>query len=288
MNVILICPAEQKSLPLLSSTKPAAAAALMGQSLLEYWLAHLARSRATQVLVIANDRPEIIRDLVEDGSRWGLRADVVAESRELTPAEALLKYGSNGDPSPARSVVAVLDHFPTFPDWRLFAGPADFLSALVAWMPNALTPDRVGMSEVTSGVWIGAHSNISPEAQLKAPCWVGQHAIVGAGAIIGPEAIIEDGACIEAFAEVSSCWIGEKTFVGGLTHIHNALAWGNTLVHRQTGVTTVVPDRFVLSTLGSRRDCRRTGLLSRLWARFRRNREGMTLLLKGLMPHNGS
>ena len=287
MNVLLICPAEQKALPLLSSNKPAAAVGLMGQSLLEYWLAHLARLKATQVLVTANDRPEVIKDLVDDGSRWGLKAEVIAESRELTTAEALIKYGSNWDPSPARSVIAVLDHFPTFPDQRLFAAPADFLNALVKWMPNALTPDRVGMSEVSSGVWVGAHSNISPKAQLKAPCWIGQHAIVGAGAIVGPEAIVEDGACIEGFAEVSSCWIGERTYVGELTHIHDALAWGNTLVHRQTGVTTIVPDRFVLSTIGSRRDSRKAGLFSRLRARRRRNRESMPLLLKGLMPNNG-
>src|SRR5207244_3565866 len=64
----------------------------LGRTLIEYWLEHLARLGAGQVLVLATDRAEQVRARIGDGARWGLRVVVIPETRELTPAEARSKY----------------------------------------------------------------------------------------------------------------------------------------------------------------------------------------------------
>jgi len=46
--------------------------------------------------------------------------------------------------------------------------------------------DRVGFNEARPGIWVGCRSHVQAQAQLKAPCWIGQHVFVGPGALIGP------------------------------------------------------------------------------------------------------
>lgn len=284
MNALLICPPEQRVLSCLAGSKPLATVPLLGQSLLEYWLAHLARQGASRVLILTTDRPPDIEALVADGSRWGISVQVKSEAIELTPAEALLKYATELDPGSDKTVVTLLDHFPGQPEHRLFRGADEFLNSLMAWMPQAFTPDRVGFHEIQPGVWAGTRSSISPEAKVQPPCWLGQHVMVGAGALIGPRTILEDGVFIESMAEVSDSWIGEETLVGELTRVQNALAWGSTLVDCSTGTTTIVPDRFVLCPLSHPPQWRQTGWFSRLAERYLRNKDGTALLWKELIP----
>ncbi len=283
MNALLICPSEQKQIPFLALAKPIAAVPLLGQSLLEYWLSHLARMAVKRVLILASDRTAQIAALVQDGSRWGLEVAVRPTTVELTPAEALLKWAPELGAAPEKTLVTLLDHFPGSAEPRLSGAATEFFDALTAWMPNAVTPDRVGMHEVRAGVWTGAHSSISPDAHLEPPCWIGQHVMVGPGAVIGPQTIVEDGSFVEAFAEVSSSWIGEETLVGELTRIHGSLVWGNRLLDRKTGLVSVIPDRFVLSALSHPTHWRQTGWFSRLAERCRRNRDGTPIIWKELI-----
>ena len=288
MNALLICPPEKKVPAFLCESRPIPTVPLLGQSLLEYWLSHLARLGAKKVVVLASDRPQQIEALLQDGSRWGLEVQVRRETVELSPAEALVKYSPELGPAAEKAPVHFLDHFPGLPESRLLGGGVEFLNALLAWMPHALTPDRVGMHELRPGVWVGAHSSVSPEALLKPPCWLGQHVMIGAGAVIGPQTIVEDGSFVECFSEISASWIGEETFVGELTRIHNSVVWGNNLLDRRTGLTTIVPDRFVLSALAHPQNWRQNGWFSRLAERCRRSKEGASLLWKELIPHKGA
>ena len=72
MNLLLICPSNRGSVPLLAEPAPLAAVPLLGQSLLEYWLAHIASSGAKQAVVLADDRPAYIRAITGTGSAWML------------------------------------------------------------------------------------------------------------------------------------------------------------------------------------------------------------------------
>src|SRR5690349_17544325 len=93
MEAILICPAERPALAKLAGVAPLANLPILGQTLVECWLEHLATLGARDVRVLAADRPQQVRARVGDGARWGLRVEVLPEVRELTVAEARLKYG---------------------------------------------------------------------------------------------------------------------------------------------------------------------------------------------------
>ncbi len=43
-----------------------------------------------------------------------------------------------------------------------------------------------------AGIWIGSRARVSADAELIAPCWVGDQVVVEAGAVVGGGAILED------------------------------------------------------------------------------------------------
>ncbi|HLX71911.1 MAG TPA: hypothetical protein VKV04_20025 [Verrucomicrobiae bacterium] len=247
-KALLICPSQRSGVPELSQTAPLAATPLLGQSLVEYWLSHLALAGVKEVRILADDRPEQISKVAGNGARWGIKVEVTPELRELTAAQAQIKYASEF-PATGQNLIAVLDHFPGAQEWPLFTSHADFFVAMMRWLPKAKTMDRVGVRELRPGIWIGLHAQVSPEAQLRAPCWIGQHVYVGARATVGPNAAIEDRSFVESGAEIVNSLIGTDTFVGRLAALQKSFAWGNTLVNWETDSVIQVPDAFLLCGL---------------------------------------
>ncbi len=283
MKVLLICPAARTSVPLLSESAPLAAVPLLGQSLIEYWLAHIAASGIKEVIVLADDRPAYIRAIVGNGARWGLSVSVVAESRELTPAQALLKYDKDLNAGSSQNGIVVLDHFPNLVEKPLFIGYAAYIEALLTWIPHAGTPDRVGVKELMPGIYADLHAHVSENARLHSPCWLGKNVFVGEGAVVGPNSIVEDGSFIEPGASVLGSFVGPNTFVGPLAEITESLAFGDTLVNLRTGSTTKVPDNFVLSALRQPGQPQSAGLLDRLAEVCSRNLTEAQLLWKNFL-----
>jgi NDP-sugar pyrophosphorylase family protein len=283
MKYVLICAGERAEVSSLSAAAPLSNVPLLGQSLLEYWLSHLACSGAKSVIILAHDRPEFVEQTVGDGARWGLNAKVVPESRELAPAQALLKYPPEPGQGAPPDAIALMDHFPGHPGFPLFTGYAAWFDALRNWLPHALTPDRVGIRQVRPGIWAGVNSRISSQANLQPPCWLGQHVFIGANAHIGPGAIVEDGTFVEPAAEVVESWVGPDTFVGQFARIAKSVAFGATLVRWETGSMVQVPDPFLMCALRKPRRLRGAGLLSRLSELYARNRE--EAVLKQLLIH---
>jgi len=264
---------------------PLASVPLLGQSLLEYWLSALAFRGVRKCIVLAHDHPEAVVEIVGSGQRWGIEACVIAESRELTPAEALLKYAAELDPVPRPDAIAVLDHFPGNPEQLLFSSYASAFQAVRHWLPSALTLDRVGYSESHPGIWVGCHSHVSPQARLIAPCWIGQHVFIGAGATVGPNAIVEDGCFVEPGAELIESWIGSDTFVGQFANIDGSLAWGNSLINWQANSETEIADPFLLCALRRPRQTRSGNWLKKLGDVYARNKGEVGLLWKHLLLH---
>jgi len=283
MKAILICPGARSEVGLLSEAVPLSNVPALGRSLLEYWLVHLACSGVKQVLVLANDRSEQVQALVGKGERWGLTIQVVPESRELTAAQALLKYQDDIENATGGNALVTMDHFPGLPEYPLFKSYADWFAGLQAWMPRAQTPDRVGVRQLAPGVWAGLHSHISPGAQLHAPCWVGENVFVGAKAVLGAGTIVEDGSFIEPAAELGHSYVGPDTFVGRYAEIKDSLAWGNTLINWKTGSLARVPDPFLLCALRASRARRSNGWLARLAELYARNKEDAHLVWKHLL-----
>jgi hypothetical protein len=102
------------------------------------------------------------------------------------------------------------------------------------------------------GVWIGLHCRVSPDAELRPPCWIGENVLVGPRSVIGPGAVVENGTVVAADAEVAESIVGCETYVGEFTEVKHSLALGQALVNWRTGSCTHVPDAFLLSPLGER------------------------------------
>ncbi len=243
MSTVLICPPDHQEVPLISAQVPLAMAPVLGETVVEYWLSHLASVKVKQAAIVSQDRAEMIRTFVGSGSRWGIELEVVSEIEELTLEQASGKY--NG---PA----IVMEHLPGLLGHSLFAGYESWYRALLAWIPRAKTPDRVGPRELADGIWVGLHGRVSPTAKLEAPCWLGDHVYVGDNAIIGPGTILENGAFVESEAVINGSIIGPDTLVGRYMRIANSLALGDTLVDWQTGVESIEPNAFLLCSLHPR------------------------------------
>lgn len=253
MKACIICPSPRAEVSALSQTVPLAAVPMLGKTLLEYWLEHLAGLGATQVQVMAADRPEVARHIVGDGARWGLRAEVLVEPRELSPGLARTKYPalqkSEWLPDPY-DMIAML-HLPGLPERPLFNSYADWFTAQMAWMPSTCRVNRIGLHETQPGVWVGARAHIASDAVLCAPSWIGDDVTVGARSIIGPMTILENRAWVEADCEISGSFVGADTLVGRFTELRESLAMGSTLVNWKTSSVATVDDPFILCSLGN-------------------------------------
>ncbi|HEU5125338.1 MAG TPA: hypothetical protein VFW05_14895 [Verrucomicrobiae bacterium] len=250
---------------------------LLGQSLVEYWLTHLALSGATEVRILAQDRPEQIAALVANGVRWGIQAQVIPETRELTAAQAEIKYAREIAHNACE--ITVLDHFPGSMQ-SLFTSYSDLFAGILEWLPYALTPDRVGVRECQPGIWVGSHTRISPDAKIIPPCWIGQNVFIGAGAVVGPMTIIEDRSFVEPKAEVVGSLIGPDTFVGQLAVIREAIAWGSTWINWKSNLFAQVTDAFLLSSLRRPLSTQSTGIIRRLGDLYSRNKEDLQTFWK--------
>jgi hypothetical protein len=223
----------------------------MGDAIVNHWIEHLAALGAREVDVIAAKGAELVRACVGDGARWGITVRVLAARVEPTAAEAFQQYpriyGTRWLQAP--NDIVLISHLPGCEQFPLFEGYASWFAALEAWMPRALTPTRVRMTQPSPGVWVGSRARVSPSATLRAPCWIGDQAIIEEGATVGPSAIIDDRSVVDRKASVAHSWVGPDTFVGAMTSVRNSIAWASTLTNWNTDSSLLVPDPFLLSSL---------------------------------------
>jgi hypothetical protein len=255
MKTLLICPSIRPAVPQLAEDGPLVTAPILGECLACHWVEHVAARGAREVQIIASDRADEVRAAVGSGSRWGVKIDVLSASFEPTVAEAAATHGSREASAssprwlPAPLDVVLMSHLPGRPDLLLFDSYAGWFAALLAWMPQAITPARIRVGEILPGVWVGRRARVSPQAQLLAPCWIGDQVFVEPGAVVGPGAIVDDRSVIERDARVAHSWVGPDTLVGRMTAVSHSLAWGSSLTNWQTDSSLRVPDPFLLCSL---------------------------------------
>ncbi len=248
MNALLICPAERPGMEHLIKAAPLAGVPVFGQSLVEHWLDDMARKRATHVRVLAADRPHLIRSLLDDGSRWGFKLEVLPERMELSPKEALAQFAScSTDPVKDLDHVFVMDHLPGFPKYKLFEDYAAFFAALTSRLNAVTLADRIGLREIEPGIWVGLRTRIDRTARLHAPCWIGEHVSIGPDCEIGPMAVLEDRVFVDHGAWVEQSYVTSDSYVGEFVELRHSLAWGARLINWQNGSFLQVPDDFLLS-----------------------------------------
>jgi NDP-sugar pyrophosphorylase family protein len=285
MKSLLICPAERPAVHIMAESMPIVLVPLAGKSMLEYWLEHLASLKIDSVTILATSQAARIKEFVQTGTRWGLSIQVIDEVRELTSTLARTKYRivPNEGWLPEPNDAIVMDHFPGLTNHQLFKDYAGTFSALKSWLPRAATTNRIGVREIQSGVWASVRARISPSAQLRGPCWIGENVRIGPRAIIGPKAVIEDNALIMADSEIANSIVGPETMVGRLAKIRDSIAWGNVLVDWKTNSTVTITDPFLLCALTPRNPKGiSSGWLGQLASLYSRNKEDFQVLWKHL------
>lgn len=254
MKTILICPSERRALAHLAEPVPLVNIPMCGQTLLEYWLDHLATRKVTDLRILATDRPEHIRELVEDGARWGIKIEVTSEMTELTVGQARDRYRPTGEEGWAAEPldVVIADHLPGAETNTLLMSYSEWFNGLLAGLEKISQSNRIGVRELRPGIWIGRRANVASSARLEGPCWIGENVRIGAHATIGPNAVLENQVVAEQACEIAQSWVGPETFVGSLTRLSHSLAWGNKLINWRTASCTIVPDAFLMCSLSQK------------------------------------
>ena len=240
MKAIVICPDRRANVAFLARKTPLALVPVLGPSVLSHWLAHLAGHGIKEVTLLASDRPDQIRAAAGNGERWGLKIEVVAEAREHSVDEARARFRSQD--------AYLADRLPTLGNAPLFESYGGFFDALRRWAPLAQN-HRLGVKELSPGVWAGLRCRIDASARLIAPCWLGENVWVRAGATVGPNAFIEDSALVDHDAEITQSWLGPWTYAGALTHLNHSLGWADGLLNHASGSFAEIVDAFLLCDL---------------------------------------
>ncbi len=242
-RVILICPDVRAGFEPLASEVSLALSVFLGKPLVDHALDGLARSGVTDVLLLVSDRPTEVRDYVTNGQPWGLRLTFFAEAAELSPADALGKHAAFG-----ADAALTLDELPQAPGVPVLTSLQAWHAAHEALLPH-LVAQQVGVREHAPGVWLGLRARVAPDAVLRAPCWIGPNVNVLSGASVGPGGFVEEGSMIDAGAEVIHSNVAQRTYLGSLTHLHESIALGATLVNWRNGSCVKLADAFLLSRL---------------------------------------
>lgn len=263
MKALLICPHKRTAVAGLAEHAPLSLLPVLGKTLIEYWLIHLAGMGVGDVIVYDSNGTEgLIYDALGDGARWGLNLEIVTtdeEMRQLQARDPIDQPEGNNGTHPGKFQipgwvsppfdVTLLDHLPGEPETKIFTSYAGWYSAVIDWIPRALTPDRVGYREIKPEVFVGMHTRIAKSANLTGPCWIGDDVIIGESVTIGPLTAIENRSVIKPGARVNRSIIGPETLVGKGTTLFNSLAWGNTLIDWKSGSRFNVSESFLLSPI---------------------------------------
>src|SRR5437879_975846 len=140
MRALLICPAAPPGLKVLAEAGPLETTPLLGEGLVEYWLSHVAGAGTKEVFLLSHDRPDVLEQLIGNGARWGIKAQLIEETRELTRSQALAKYENLLDGTAAQDGIILMDRFPG-KTGVIFHSFQEFSSGVMNWRPQAKTAE---------------------------------------------------------------------------------------------------------------------------------------------------
>lgn len=205
--------------------------------LLAHWMDEAVRRNVAEVVVIAPDRPHLVRAALAGGHYWSRAVRVLPVRGPEAPADCQRVDTLPGLPSPAQIGT---------PGELL----AHWLALQHAWLAGRkareISVDRLQ----PPGAWIGPHARVHARARLQAPCWIGGRAEIGAGAVIGPNALVGERSVVEAGAIVREAVVLADSYVGPKVNLHRMIAAGDVLLDAARGTRVAITDRFILAALG--------------------------------------
>lgn len=251
MDVFIICPDHRPCVGFARRIRPLALWPVLGRTLLDLWLEHLAASGVKNVTILAADRPHEILQAVEKGRSWGLCMTVLAVKAEPSIAEARRRFTGKDSSGRVPSIIT-LDTLPLRVDKPLWESSSALFDLMVLSLHGTSPESHPAMEEIAPEVYVSSRAKIAATAKIEGPVWIGPQVIVGDHAQILAGTVIEESAFIDSHAIVSESWIGPGTYVGALTNVQNSFAWGGGIENWRKAVFLEVTDDFLLTNLTHR------------------------------------
>lgn len=248
MKALLTCPDQCPALSTLTQRKPLALLPICGTPLLHLFIRDLAARGATDIVILASDRPAEVRDSVEGGVPWGVAARVIP-----TPAESALD-NLRREWRPATAAgwmeppcdMQVVDHLPGIEPKAPISDAASYHAACRAFIALA-REHQIGFTEPEPGCVVSRAARVARRATLRAPCWIGDNAVIEAGARIGPGGVIENDSIVGENSEINESIVGSNTYVGASTTVRHSIVSGSSLQNYLTGTRSTIIDRVLLA-----------------------------------------
>ncbi|MBC2606527.1 hypothetical protein [Pelagicoccus albus] len=237
------------------SDRPFALWPIGNQPLISYWLDQAVSEEIDQITIYTADRPNEIRDYLQDGAFWSRPVSVVPiRNDEDAPFEAIPVVGlpnANKLPKPIEGEAGLIQQW---------------LRLNNKWLDDL--DDHSLKIEVkhSSGGWIGPHVSIHPKAKLVPPFWIQGKCKIGSEAQVGPYACIGQNAIIDENASVQHSIVLPGTMVGSNTSLNNVTVDGGLLLDAKRGCRVAITDSFILSDISEQLTS--PGFLERIVALF--------------------
>ncbi len=278
---LLVIPAAspEPALEPLLRRRPMPLLPVLGKALAEYQL-ELANSLGfRRVVLLADDRPEQVRDFLRGGHAWGVEAEVVAVPRGLSLAAQLARLPvATGEvyllaPDALVAPVEAERGNRSLPetDWEDACGwvlrlegatgrpsqriaerrllhPARYLDLQLALLE---APDGFVLPgfEVVPGVRISRGSRFSLAAVEQAPVLVGAEARVSDRARLGPAVAVGPRCLIDDDCTLVRCVVLPRTYVGRLLAGDRLILDGQLVIDVASGAVAAIDDDLLLADL---------------------------------------
>ena len=95
---------------------------------------------------------------------------------------------------------------------------------------------RIPGREIREKIWVDERTRIPPKVRLKAPCVIGQGAILHPNCVIGPYTVVGDFSEIGSGAVLKNCILWNRVRVGRNVHLSNCIIGENGSVQEDISV----------------------------------------------------
>lgn len=102
--------------------------------------------------------------------------------------------------------------------------------------------------EYAPGIWVEQGAQISPEAEIRQPVYIGHHVTIKQSARVGPYSVIGDNSIIEEGAVVEHSVLWDSVYVGTNSHIVSAVVGSHCNIKQDVSVQegAIIGDRVTI------------------------------------------
>ena len=126
------------------------------------------------------------------------------------------------------------------------AHPADFLRAQEFLLKGQVVGQPIPGNQCDPGIWIGGNVSLHPTATLIPPVFIAPDCRIGRGVRLGPNTVVGNHSIVSEKTKIENACILPETYLGRDLDVEWAMVDRNCLLSGATGVSTAVPDSFLI------------------------------------------